>query len=118
MVPVKEPDLVQYVPGLVPAVQSHQECGTMKTLVADAKLQLTVVGAILGLGLVVYAQSCVPVGEMMPEDVVVGYNPDYPASEAVQAHQDAEDCAGEFERLDLRLQVGVPPSLSTCKVKE
>lgn len=43
----------------VSAVQSHQECGTVNPLVADAKLQVTGVGviALVVLGTVVYEQS-------------------------------------------------------------
>ena len=54
-----EPKIVGYVAVSVPAVQSHQECGTVKPLVADAKLQVTGVGVIAcnGKSQVVNAQS-------------------------------------------------------------
>ena len=54
-----EPNIVEYVAVPVPALQSHQECGIVKPLVADAKLQVTGVGVIAcdGKSQVVYLQS-------------------------------------------------------------
>ena len=65
LVPVKKPYSVAYVAVSVPKVQSHQEWGTVKPRVAEARLQVTGVGVIafVVLGTVVYKQSSSPEGE-------------------------------------------------------